>query len=284
MTNDTFPPIPLNEWQETRDTIQSYANLTGKIRRAMTPFRKHWWHASLRVAAAGLTTTPIRSRAKTFELLLDFTKHDLLISTSHGDRHVIPLLGQSPKTFKDQTLAALQEMDIDEPEIDHALFAETKLGSYDSAAVAKFWQALTQVDAVFKEFRNGFREESSPVQLWPHGFDLAVNWFSGRLIPGQDPNDAEYADEQMNFGFSTGGGGIPEPYFYVTAYPTPPGFTDTHLLKGARWQTEGWTGAVLPYKVIESKGNGRELLLDFLTKLHEVGSSIIKSGYDLSNR
>jgi hypothetical protein len=29
-------------------------------------------------------------------------------------------------------------------------------------------------------------------------------WFSGRLVSGQDLANAEYADEQMNFGFSNG--------------------------------------------------------------------------------
>ena len=43
-----------------------------------------------------------------------------------------------------------------------------------------------------------------PVVLWPHHFGLAVLWFSGHPAPDQDPANAEYADEQMNFGFSTG--------------------------------------------------------------------------------
>ena len=37
-----------------------------------------------------------------------------------------------------------------------------------------------------------------------HKSQQVSKWFSGRLVPGQDPANAEYADEQMNFGFSTG--------------------------------------------------------------------------------
>lgn len=37
-----------------------------------------------------------------------------------------------------------------------------------------------------------------------HKSQRVSNWFSGRLVPGQDPANAEFADEQMNFGFSTG--------------------------------------------------------------------------------
>jgi len=43
-----------------------------------------------------------------------------------------------------------------------------------------------------------------PVVLWLHHSDLADLWFSDHLLPGQDPANVEYADEQMNLGFSTG--------------------------------------------------------------------------------
>lgn len=272
MTNTLFPPLPLAEWQETRDTIAGYAQLIGKIRRALTPHQKHWWHVSLRVAATGLTTTPIPAADKTLELLLDFTDHRLHITTSHGERRHIPLPGQSPGVLKDETLGVLDDLGV-HPDIDHALFPAEGPSAYDAAAVSRFWQALSQVDIVFKTFRHGFRGESSPVQLWPHHFDLAVVWFSGRLVPDQDPANPEWSDEQMNFGFVTGDGGIPEPYFYVTAYPVPDGLTDTELPLGAYWQTEGWTGAVLPYRELGGDPAPKQRLLHFLQTVHQAGSS-----------
>ncbi len=275
MSSSFFPPLPLNEWQATRDTIRGYAVLVGKIRRVFTPPRKHWWHASLRVSATGLRTTPIRSGNKTFDLLLDFTHHRLLITTSHGERRNFPLTGQSMLTFKQQTLAVLAELGIEEPEIDHDLFADDSTGTYDEMAVATYWQALSQIDAVLKEFRHGFRGESSPVQFWPHHFDIGVNWFSGRLIPGQDPDDPEMSDEQMNFGFSTGDGGTPNPYFYATAYPLPTAWIDTPLPDGAYWQSEGWTGAVLPYELLVKGDGSREMLLNFLNKLQSAGKGLM---------
>ncbi|NCF69206.1 MAG: hypothetical protein GWP61_24885 [Chloroflexi bacterium] len=271
MTNSNFPSLALADWLATRDTIAVYTQVIGKVRRALTPHQKHWWHVSLRVAATGLTTTPIPAGDKTFELLLDFTHHRLLITTSHGQRRDFPLTGQSVKDFKDQTLALLSELGF-EPQIDHTLFEDDSAGTYDETAVFNFWQALSQIDAILKEFKHGFRGESSPVQLWPHHFDLGVNWFSGRLIPDQDPDDPEWSDEQMNFGFSTGDGGIANPYFYITAYPAPAGLTDTILPEGAYWQTEGWTGAVLPYETLVDHNNAKAHLLDFLRTVHQAGS------------
>ena len=271
MSGSNFPSLALSEWQATRDTIAVYAQVLGKIRRALTPQQKHWWHISLRVAASGLTTTPIPAGDRTFELLLDFAHHRLLLTTSHGQRRDFPLTGQSAKAFRDELLTVLAELGF-EPQIDPDLFDDDSAGTYDEAAVFNYWQALVQIDATLKEFRYGFRGESSPVQLWPHHFDLGVNWFSGRLIPDQDPDDPEWSDEQMNFGFSTGDSGIPNPYFYITSYPVPDGLTDTELPDGAYWQSEGWTGAVLPYEVLVSDNDGKAHLLSFLRTVQKAGS------------
>jgi hypothetical protein len=46
--------------------------------------------------------------------------------------------------------------------------------------VERYWQALAQIDILLKQFRGELREETSPVQLWPHHFDLSLVWFSGR--------------------------------------------------------------------------------------------------------
>jgi hypothetical protein len=267
----TFPPLPLNRWQPTRDTLAVYARLLGKIRRALTPPQKHWGHASLRAAAVGLTTTPIPAGDQTFELLLDLTAHRLALTTSRGARAHVELAGQSPAAFRDAVLAALAAQGI-RPALEGGAFDDAQEGVYDATAVSRFWQALSQIDAVLKAFRHGFRGESSPVQFWPHHFDLAVTWFSGRLVPDQEPDDPEYADEQMNFGFSTGDGGVPEPYFYATAYPTPDGFTTAALPEGASWRSEGWTGAVLPYARIAATADGKTRLRDFLHTVHRAGA------------
>jgi len=241
----------------------------------MTPKQKHWWHISLRVISVGISTTPIPAGNKTVQLILDFTIHRLFILTSHGERHEIPLQGQSASAFCTEVLDALAELNI-KPAIDRTLFADDTARVYDETAVSTFWQALSQIDIAFQTFKHSFREESSPVQLWPHHFDLAVVWFSGRLIPGQDPADEENADEQMNFGFSTGDSSIAEPYFYATAYPTPDAFTQQPLPADAHWHTEGFTAAILPYQSLVSATDPHAKLLNFLHTARKAGSQFMK--------
>ena len=132
------------------------------------------------------------------------------------------------------------------------------------------------MDAVFKRFKGTLREETGPVQLFPHHFDLSMNWFSGRLVPGVDPADEESADEQMNFGFVTGDEGIPDSYFYATAYPQPEGLTDQPLPDGAVWQTEGFNGAVMMYETVVAASDPEGLLLQFLQAAQRAGSALMR--------
>jgi hypothetical protein len=266
-----FPAMPLANWQPTRDTIHIYSKLLGKIRGTLTPHQRHWWHISLRVAANGLTTTavPIPNTARaTFEMLLDFQGHRLAITTSRGERWEQPLIGQSARTFYEMVLATLDKMGI-QLDIDRSLFADATPGSYNHAAVETFWSALSKVDAVFKEFKAELGGETSPVQLWPHHFDLGLVWFSGRKVPGTDPADEEHSNEQINFGFSTGDEGIPNPYFYSSAYPWQEKFTEMSLPDGVSWHTEGWTGALLMYEQLVEAEDGEEKLWQYLRAVHE---------------
>ncbi|MEW8193271.1 MAG: DUF5996 family protein, partial [Candidatus Thiodiazotropha sp.] len=126
-----------------------------------------------------------------------------------------------------------------------------------------------------KAFKGGLREETSPVQLFPHHFDLAVNWFSGRLVPGADPADEEHADEQMNFGFVTGDESIPDAYLYVTAYPEPGDWMELELKHGAYWHTDGWVGAILPYAELLRQDQPYTLLLVYLQQLRLHGAGLM---------
>lgn len=271
MVPKMFPPLPLAEWRATRDVIQGYTQVVGKIRRAMSPHQRHWFHVNLRAAGLGLTTTPIRSGNITFELLLDFSGHQLVISTSQGGWAEIDLDGHSAREFYDDIVQALDDLDISVT-IDRNQFSDVD-GTYDPDMAEDYWQALSQIDMVFKEFLGQIRGRKGPVSLWPHHLDLAGLWFTGRLIPGKDPDNEEESDEQMNFGFSTGDEGISDAYFYITAYPWPAGLETTELPAPARWHTEGWNGAVMMYADLIKAENPRDTLLDFLKTVQSAGAA-----------
>ena len=54
-----WPPLPYREWEPTKQTLHRYAQMVGKLRMALVPFRNHWWHVTLYVSARGITTAPM---------------------------------------------------------------------------------------------------------------------------------------------------------------------------------------------------------------------------------
>jgi hypothetical protein len=276
MPNSTFPALKLSEWFATRDTLHLYCKVLGKIRRALAPPQKHWWHISLGVTAQGLTTTAIPiplAGAATFEMLVDLQQgHRLTISTSRGEIWQMPLTGQPVSEFCDAVLAALAQLGIP-VEIDRSLFADNTARMFDFEATKRYGQVLVSVDHIFKQFKAELPGETSPVQLWPHHFDLSLVWFSGRKVPGIDPTNEEYADEQMGFGFSTGDEGIPGPYFYAMVYPWPENIVATPLPTEATWYTQSWKGALLPYAALTQADSPETILLDYLRAAYEAGSA-----------
>jgi hypothetical protein len=269
MSDRPFPPLLLDEWQPTRDTLHQYARLVGRIRSSLTPAQKHYWHVCLHLSARGPTTTPVPiPDGRSFAVELDWAAHRWIAICSDGRESSGPLVGQSLATLRDQLLGCLALWGIEPPLVEPEDFDDDTPLVYDPRAVARFWGALVRIDAVLKRFRATLREESGPVVLWPHHFDLAMLWFSGRLVPGQDPANPDYADEQINIGFVTGDELIPEPYFYVTAYPTPDTWTQTSLPHGAVWHTEGFTGSVLPYRLLTEGSTPEERLLEWLSATH----------------
>jgi Family of unknown function (DUF5996) len=271
----SLPDLSLNGWRATRDTVQMYAEILSSVRKSMAPREKHWWHIGLRVAAAGLTTGPILAGDRVVELMLGLIDHQLYVVTNRGERAAIEVRGQSAATFCDQVFKTLAGFDVT-PAIDRAPFAATAARAYDPTAVARYWQVLPLFAAALRQLKSDYRGESGPVVFWPHHFDVAVLLFSGRQVPGVDPADEESADENMNFGFLPGDEGIPEPYFYATAYPTPAGWTEARLPSGAHWHTEGWTGAVLPYAKLRGEAQPLVRVLDYLRAARDAGFGRMK--------
>ena len=247
MPTQRFPELDLNDLRETRDALHAYARVLGGWLANGRPRRKHWWHASLRPSLRGLTTGVVRAQVD-YELELDLIASALRVRTTDAELSA-DLTGQSAKD-----IAALLDETLGTAGVDASLAPGDKVrggrqfAGYSATHSIRLQQAFASVSAALEDFRAGIREESSPIQIWPHHFDLSMIWLPGPKVPGQDPANEEYADKQMNFGFVFGDEGIDEPYFYVTAYPLPDALPKVELPTGTTWRTDGFNGAVLLYK------------------------------------
>ncbi len=148
---------------------------------------------------------------------------------------------------------------------------------YSRQVAASMHNALASLAGTLEAFRAGIREETSPIQFWPHHFDLSMIWLPGPKIPGEDPANEEYADKQMNFGFVFGDAGVSEPYLYVTAYPLPEVLPKVSLPQGTTWQSEGFSGAVTRYADLLTVDDPAAYLLDLWTSLMQAARPSLTS-------
>jgi len=250
MTNHKFPLLDPDAFEATRDALHAYSHILGDWAKTCRARRKHWWHASLRPTLTGLTTGVIYSETD-FEIDLNIRESALTVRTAIGEQLWEELGGQPVEELAARVRRFLESVGVSAcpPNASAENSSSAKaFDGYSAEEANKLARALIAVAGALDTFRAGVREETSPIQLWPHHFDLAMLWLPGDKITGQDPNDEEYADKQMNFGFTFGDSGIPEPYFYVTAYPLPDAFPTVELPAGTQWQTEGFAGAILLYE------------------------------------
>ncbi|MCU7855219.1 MAG: hypothetical protein KZQ79_05925, partial [Candidatus Thiodiazotropha sp. (ex Lucinoma borealis)] len=196
--SNQLPSLTLADWQPSRDTLHQFARITGKLRGHYMPKSKHWWHITLNASAHGLTTTPFPIAGQNLELILDLSAHRLTLCSSNGWSCSMPLIGQSTAGLCHWISESLLTVGVELEEGLLIAFDSDEILPYDIEAISRFRQAINWVDAVFKAFKGRLREETGPVQIFPHHLDLSMNWFSGRLVPGIDPADEERADEQLN--------------------------------------------------------------------------------------
>jgi hypothetical protein len=291
-----LPPLPIEEWEPTKDTLHLWIQIVGKIRLAATAPQNHWWNVPLYVDARGLTTRRMHSRADDFDISFDFLAHELVLRTSGGSVDSFPLQdGLSVSVFYERMTALLAARGIGveikaEPygiAITTPFAEDTEHASYDREQVERFWQALRWSDWVLREFAGWFSGKTSPVHLFWHGLDLAVTRFSGRRapeLPNADLVSREaYSHEVISFGFWAGDQKYREPNFYSYTAPEPASLAEQPLLpSSAHWHSTGSSHlALLPYDDVRAAEDPRRTLLGFLESAYEAGATT--AGWDVEN-
>jgi hypothetical protein len=286
-----WPALPLDEWQDTYDTLHMWTQIVGKTRLALAPMENHWWQVPLYVTPRGLTTSAIPYGERTFAVDFDFLDHHLYVRTSEGGTRVIPLAPQPVSDFYAAYVAALRALGLEvsihpvPTEVQTAIpFAEDRQHrSYDADAAQRCWQLLVQSDRVLKRFRGRFIGKASLVHFFWGSFDLAATRFSGRRAPrhpGGAPNCPDYvmveaySHECCSCGFWPGGGAITAPAFYAYAYPQPAGYADHPVRPEGAFYHQELREFILPYETVRSAARPDETLLEFLQSTYDAAASL----------
>ena len=278
-----WPALPLNQWQDTCDTLHLWTQIVGKIRLTLSPLVNHWWNCSLRVSARGLTTGAVPFGLDAFEIEFDFIDHRLEIRTSAGDRKSFPLTPETVSSFYQRIMGMLGSLHLEvsinpKPQElpDPVPFPQdTRHASYDPEYAHRFWRVLLSTDRILNEFRARFIGKCSPVQFFWGSFDLACTRFSGRPAPprkGVISREA-YSHEVISAGFWPGGGAIPDAAFYSYTAPLPVGLSDQPARSPGFWSKD-LGEFILMYDDVRRAESPRQMLLDFCESTYAAGAKL----------
>lgn len=285
---DTWPSLPLAEWQDTYQTLHMCSQIIGKIRLAHAPMTNHWWQTAFYVTARGLTTSPIPYGARLFQIDFDFVDHELVIHTNDGAVSGIALSSRPVADYYQNVMAALDTLGLPTKIWTTPVEVETRIPferdtthhTYDGEQARRLWQVLAQADRVFKVFRGRFVGKSSPVHFFWGSFDLTVTRFSGRPAPPHPgaPNVSlsvtreAYSHEVSSAGFWPGGGPVPEAIFYSYAYPEPSGYAQARVQPNEAYYDGALREFILPYAAVRDAADPDAVLLTFLQSTYEAAA------------
>lgn len=265
-----LPALPEN-WESTRATLHAYAHGIGAIPRTHAESHSKWWHVSLKVQPGGLVTDTMALPAGgTFNVRLDLRSHAVVVESSGDDSVSLSMAeGLTGTEMADRIIAAVAALGL-EGEYNREKFENDDPREYDPAAAETFLQAASNVAGVFENHRASLTGEVSPVQLWPHGFDLATEWFGTRVETHEEDGEVTEYPSQLNLGFYPG---TERPYFYSNPWPFEgEKLTGESLPHGAEWHTEGWEGSILYYDQLQGDPDGASKLAEYAKAVFDLAA------------
>ena len=286
-----WPALPLEEWQDTLATLHMWTQIVGKVRMEFSPRLNHWWHVPLYVDVHGLTTSAIPLGTDWFAIRFDFLDHRLVLETSTGEPHTMPLKAQPVAEFYRDFTRMLRDasIQVDIPQMPVEVRNPIPFGQdtvhagYDREYAQRFWRTLLAITGAFQEFRGRFLGKCSPVHFFWGSFDLAVTRFSGRRAPERPGADAvtreAYSHEVSSAGWWPGGetltgAKVPGPAFYTYMAPEPPGYPESGVRpKSARYD-RGLGEFLILYDDVRREPCPHAALLDFLQSTYEAGADL----------
>ena len=260
----------LDNFEPTRQTLHLYAHAMGVIPRTHATPHPQWWHISLRAAPNGFHTTKMAlPDGGQLWLEMDLLNHMLRVQTTIGGTQAISLQdGLTGTEMGDWVITAVAQHGLI-GEVTRAKFESDEARIYEAKEAEGFLTAVTQIHRIFNDHRHTLTGNISPIQLWPHNFDLSMEWFGTRTITAEEHGKIQQFPSQLNLGFYPG-----QPiYFYSNPFP----FESDKLLSqelpaGAKWHTEGWQGTILPYAELHNDPNAENRLRHFARRVYDIAS------------
>ncbi len=257
----TLPTLP--NWDSTRIALHQAAQILGEVRKAAGIRLPNHAHLTLEVTPRGLTT----GNTDAGTLTLDYPERTITYVCPAGSITHLHLAEHTQISLADAVLKAMDSHGHP-VSINRAEITGTTPLDADSALAADYAAALYSIFTAIARFRARLIGPQSPLNVWPHCFDLSMLWFARGFVEEQDPH--------LNFGFSPGSPGFPRPYVFVYARPMPDGFLDIKLPEPAYWTRDRWTGIVIDYDFLAAQNDHETVLEKLLSAIYAAAVPLLQ--------
>jgi len=237
-----FPVLNESEFIKTRKQIHSVAKIIGKFREELaTPIAKND-NLYLKVVEQGFCTPPI---VKHNDLEIGFSPEKMIVEIANAsDKYSsVSINGKTQKTLFEELVKILSSEFNVNTQIDSGNFDSLNIISIDENNAYDFLVQLVNFNFLLTDFWKRINTGvKTQICLWPHHFDNAFRWFSGRKI--------DEKDEEMGIGVSSGDDTYELPYIYITFWPPLRKTNTLQIPDAAVLHDKEWTGLILPYESI----------------------------------
>lgn len=267
MTSIPFPRFP-DDWEQTRSALHSYSKALGAIPHATLPHHPKWWHISLTLKPNGLTIDNVGiPDGGILNGRIDFRTHEVVLEASDGwTKHFDMRAGRTGTEMAEGIIAAVESIGVSGEWVAKD-YESDDATTYDEEAARTYGVAIASAERVFEAHRAEIGGNAGPVQFWPHGFDLAFEWFGTKTIDHEEHGRTHTSASQLNLGFYSAG----EPYFYSNPWPFAGAeLLDHPLPDGAQWITDSFEGSTLPYAAVADDPAGADRVADYAKRVYEI--------------
>lgn len=260
----TMPQLP-SEWEPTRATLQAYGRALTAFPRAAGVANDRWTHVAMTIDSSGLRSAAVPlSDGSELITRMDLVTHEIVLEAASDVERISLLNGPSPSSIGDAVLAfaANHGTTID---VDADRFSGRETLEYRAEHAAAFLEAATFVADAFRTMNRSIDGEVTGPHVWPHGFDIATEWFSPVKVPYGD----DEASAQIAIGWYPAAGG----YFYANPWPFDESWSATPVYEGSTWHLEDWQGAVLPADLADKVS-----IVAFGKAVHDLAAPSLSAG------
>ena len=164
MSNDVWPALPYESWQDSYATLHMWMQIVGKVALAQSPPLNHSWGSAFQITPRGMATRTLPHGFRTFAIEFDFIAHQLRIRASDGATGALALEPMTVADFYREAIALLAHMRLPvkiwpmpvEVPSPMRFTDDTVHRSYDPDAANRAWRIFVQVERVLSGARCDF--------------------------------------------------------------------------------------------------------------------------------